>query len=92
MAMDRPCLANSVTLFACMRQGANDPRVKKAESDQMVQAMHSVGTKASDMCVFVHMFIYIYGPSTPSVQGCALVYSSTGMYVRLAPPWSRTHK
>jgi dipeptidyl aminopeptidase/acylaminoacyl peptidase len=25
-------------------QGANDPRVKKAESDQMVHAMHKVGT------------------------------------------------
>jgi dipeptidyl aminopeptidase/acylaminoacyl peptidase len=25
-------------------QGANDPRVKKAESDQMVSAMHKAGT------------------------------------------------
>eukprot|EP00283_Hemiselmis_rufescens_P026985 CAMPEP_0173444424 /NCGR_PEP_ID=MMETSP1357-20121228/32161_1 /TAXON_ID=77926 /ORGANISM="Hemiselmis rufescens, Strain PCC563" /LENGTH=639 /DNA_ID=CAMNT_0014410469 /DNA_START=26 /DNA_END=1945 /DNA_ORIENTATION=+ len=37
--------AKKVVKPLLIAQGANDPRVKQAESDQMVQAMHSVGTK-----------------------------------------------
>eukprot|EP00293_Proteomonas_sulcata_P014464 CAMPEP_0184308296 /NCGR_PEP_ID=MMETSP1049-20130417/16785_1 /TAXON_ID=77928 /ORGANISM="Proteomonas sulcata, Strain CCMP704" /LENGTH=283 /DNA_ID=CAMNT_0026620949 /DNA_START=182 /DNA_END=1033 /DNA_ORIENTATION=- len=36
--------ASKIVKPLLIAQGANDPRVKKAESDQMVEAMHKVGT------------------------------------------------
>jgi len=36
--------ADKIVKPLLIAQGANDPRVKKAESDQMVSAMHKAGT------------------------------------------------
>ena len=45
--------ADKIVKPLLIAQGANDPRVKKAESDQMVSAMHKAGTAGTPTTIYV---------------------------------------